>query len=154
MNFSIKVKAGHPTMSYHRGGLAFGTAPIVISEEEATEEIRNDPWLVVTETDEAVTNPAEEIEEEEPQEPVTETIPLDRVVGVTVETEQLGPTPTPEASDGSASAAPSIGEGEGTASPIAQPDGQPEGTTVPNQAIIQGGDEVSPVQPNNPPPQP
>ena len=49
MDYSVRVKPGHPTGVRRRGGQVFGLKPTTISAKEMTKEIREDPWLIATE---------------------------------------------------------------------------------------------------------
>lgn len=44
----IRLRPGHPTGTYRRGGYAFSNDTVVMLPEDAvTDEIRNDEWLIV-----------------------------------------------------------------------------------------------------------
>lgn len=50
--FEVKLKPGHPTGTYHRGGCVFSAnAPIRL--EQINKEIAKDPWLVVSKIEDA-----------------------------------------------------------------------------------------------------
>ena len=49
MNYLVRVKPKHPTGVRRRGGQTFGLEPVIVSGKDMTDEIRNDPWLTVTE---------------------------------------------------------------------------------------------------------
>ena len=45
MNFMIRVKQGHPTGVRRRSGLTFTREGLVLSSEQVTKEMAEDPWL-------------------------------------------------------------------------------------------------------------
>lgn len=45
--YEVRLKPGHPTGTYHRGGEAFTKEPILL--EEVSDVIARDPWLLVSE---------------------------------------------------------------------------------------------------------
>ena len=47
MKYRVSLRPGHPRGIYRRGGRAFTREPVSLTEDEITEEILNDPWLVV-----------------------------------------------------------------------------------------------------------
>ena len=49
--FEVRLKPGHPTGVYHRGGIEF-TASAPVQLEKAPKAVREDSWLVVTEVKE------------------------------------------------------------------------------------------------------
>lgn len=47
VNYIVTVKPNHPTGIRRRAGREFTQSPTVLSEQECTKEIGNDPWLMV-----------------------------------------------------------------------------------------------------------
>lgn len=48
--YDVRVKPGHPTGAYRRAGLVFSVHDAV-RLDEVPDEIRTDPWLIVTEAE-------------------------------------------------------------------------------------------------------
>ncbi len=45
--YKTSLRASHPRGLYRRSGRAFTPEPVLLAEQEMTEAILNDPWLVV-----------------------------------------------------------------------------------------------------------
>ncbi len=45
--YRASLRASHPSGLYRRSGRAFTPEPVLLAEQEMTEAILNDPWLVV-----------------------------------------------------------------------------------------------------------
>ncbi|MCH7922930.1 MAG: hypothetical protein IH975_07865 [Nitrospinae bacterium] len=50
--YRASLRASHPRGLYRRSGRAFTPEPVLLAEQEMTEAILNDPWLVVEEVEE------------------------------------------------------------------------------------------------------
>lgn len=58
--FEVKLKPGHPTGQYTRGGVTFTTRlvttivqdPVRLTEDQITEEMKTDAWLEISEVKE------------------------------------------------------------------------------------------------------
>jgi len=44
---TVRVKAGHPTMRYHRDGIQFAKEPLELDDADISSSILSDPWLIV-----------------------------------------------------------------------------------------------------------
>lgn len=51
--YKVTIKPGHPKGVFHRSGRAFTKEPTFLSEEEMTQAIKDEPWLIVEGVDEA-----------------------------------------------------------------------------------------------------
>ena len=49
MQYSVRVKPNHPTGMRRRGGFVFTKTPVTLGHKDMTDEIKSDPWLIVTE---------------------------------------------------------------------------------------------------------
>lgn len=47
MAITVRLKPGHPSTIYHRGGIVFGPVPIELTEGQLTQEILEDRNLII-----------------------------------------------------------------------------------------------------------
>lgn len=78
MPYSVRVKFNHPYGEYRRGGITFHTQAQILAKRDVTEEMLNDPWLIVEESDEKVTFVRPEVAQvETPVAPIEEPLTLE-----------------------------------------------------------------------------